>query len=293
LGLASALWVTLGTIGHASAYCRTSACSGNVAGQRCVPAQSRDCGSPLYRTGLCFGFSVHETGSNKVDVATVEALMDQAFTTWEQADCGGGAHPSVSVENIGRVACDRQEYNQTGGNTNLIVFRDDVWPYENQAHTLALTTVTYNLDTGEIYDADLEVNSTDQVNLTISDSDVGYDLLSVLTHEAGHMLGLAHSPQETATMHFEALPGETQLRDLDPDDVEGICVTYPPGRAGSCDTTPRHGFASECGGADADDESCSLARAPLRAGDQKPTSALVGVVSLVALALARRRRRRR
>src|SRR5689334_23648589 len=49
----------------------------------------------------------------------------------------------------------KHEYNQNRGNTNLIVFRDDGWPYEGSSNTLALTTVTYNLDTGEIYDADM------------------------------------------------------------------------------------------------------------------------------------------
>src|SRR6185436_12882868 len=90
--------------------------------------------------------------------------------------------------------------------------------------TIALTTVTYDTEKGDIFDADIEINAAkvDGVvvnNFTTSDTDVDIDLLSVLTHEAGHFLGIAHSGVSDATMYPQYAPGNTALRDLTDDDV--------------------------------------------------------------------------
>ena len=188
------------------------------------------------------------------------------------------------------MVCDRAEYNQSGGNTNLVIVRDGEWPYAGQGKTLALTIVTYSLDDGEIYDADLEVNGGPDVDLTTTDVGVKYDLLSILTHEAGHMLGLAHSDVQGATMEVEYLFGYTDLRSLDPDDTEGICAVYPPGDIGTCDPTPRHGFQETCGPA-LPEEGCGCTSAPKEA---RPgwVGLLIGLAAMVGWRVGRRARRR-
>ena len=165
------------------------------------------------------------------------------------------------MHNLGRVVCDQVEYNQSGGNTNLVIVRDGEWPYAGQGKTLALTTVTYSLDDGEIYDADLELNDGPDVELTTTDVAVQFDLLSIVTHETGHMLGLAHSDVDGATMEIEYVMGDTSLRTLAPDDMAGICNAYPPGEIGNCDPTPRHGFKETCG-PEVPEEGCGCASAP-------------------------------
>ena len=66
------------------------------------------------------------------------------------------------------VACRRHEYNAGQGNANIILFHDEVWPYQGTSNTLALTTLTFNTDTGEIYDADMEINAVaSEVDITI------------------------------------------------------------------------------------------------------------------------------
>ena len=76
---------------------------------------------------------------------------------------------------------------------------------------------------------------------------IDIDLPSVVQHEAGHSLGLAHTPVTTATMYAHLNSGETSKRILDPDDVAGICAAYPPGKLDpTCDPEPRHGFSTEC-----------------------------------------------
>ena len=74
--------------------------------------------------------------------------------------------------NKGAVDCHKAEYNQESGNANLFMFRDDSWPYENPLDTLALTTLTYNVETAEIFDADVEVN-TAEAKFTTSRSTSG------------------------------------------------------------------------------------------------------------------------
>ena len=243
---------------RADAFCRTSAC-GETSGQVCMPANGDDCGKPLFWPTKCLGYSVQEDGSRQASIDTIEQITRQAFGAWTSATCAGGT-PGIGVADLGAVECNRPEYNEEAGNANVIMFRDEEWPYSGQGNTLALTTVTFNLDTGEIYDADLEVNGTADVNLTTDDVNVQYDLLSILTHEAGHMLGLAHSWQPDATMKIDYVPGDTSLRTLHQDDMDGICAAYPPTTAKTCDPTPRHGFGSECGSPNPEDEegcSCS------------------------------------
>lgn len=275
----------------ASAYCRTANCpSHTVAWQVCVPAENDDCGTELWWKSRCLGFALQKDASSQVDLAQAEKTFKTAFDTWMTADCGGGEHPSVTVDYQGPVTCDKQEYNKdkTKGNANIIMFRDDSWPYEGTASILALTTVTYNLDTSEIYDADMEINSADIKDFTVGDENVKYDLLSVATHETGHFLGLAHSHDTTATMYTDYKQTTTSLRDLQPDDVEAICATYPPDKPSDvCDDEPRHGFSELCGVDQVEEKGCSCS-VPAGTG-----TGAYGLLGLAGLALLRKRRGRK
>jgi MYXO-CTERM domain-containing protein len=278
--------VALAISGDAGAYCRTAICGDN-ASQVCEPASGNDCGIPLFWKPACIGYSVHELGSAAIDVDTTVALMQQAFAQWQNADCGNGTTPAINVSHIGTVACDQTEYNEDKGNANLVVYRETGWPYAGQGNTLALTTVRFNLDDGEIFDADLEINAS-SVPLTVGDSNVQYDLLSIVTHEAGHMLGIAHSSVDGATMTTEYNPGDTSLRDLHPDDMAAICAAYPDGPLGTCDPTPRHGFGDTCGTApepESDGCSCSVP-------GREPRAPWTAWASLLALACVLSWRRR-
>lgn len=243
---------------RAQAYCRTSSCEEGV-GARCVPAQANDCGVELFWPTSCVGYTLQKDASGEVDLATARALAAQAFAAWSQASCEQGGSPSVSAIELGDVGCDRVEYNQDGENANIIMFRDVVWPHDSRA--LALTTVTYALDTGKIRDADMELN-TATATFTTGDEGVVVDTLSILTHEAGHFLGLSHAPTPEATMFRDYPPTSTGIRTLEPDDAAGICAVYPPGQGQACDPAPRNGLGEECssgggeggGGADGDDE---------------------------------------
>jgi len=288
-GLAlAALALALAPAAPAAAYCRTSVCPGAGTRQVCTPAQAGDCGIPLRWPQQCVGFSIQEDASTQVSYAETQAIFEEAFATWMAADCGRGDHPAIRVSNAGPVSCDLHEYNQDRGNANAIIYRDGDWPHPGSGHTLALTTVTYNLDNGEIYDADMELNSADH-DFSTGDAAVSFDLLSIATHEAGHFLGLSHSQDTTATMFAGYNEGTTGLRDLTDDDVNGMCAIYPPASISSCDPTPRHGFSPLCADEQPDDDGgCSVTAA----GNSRSSGGR-GIVALGVLgvlgATARRR----
>jgi hypothetical protein len=271
----------------ADAFCRTKACDNKPAyddvwQELPDPPCTRDSfgcpinGEPLHWPATCISYDVQRDGSRSdgIDYDTANAVIAQAFATWQSADCAGEP-PSLIVKDHGAVVCTKAEYNQEQPNANLFTFRDNDWPYMNAEDTLALTTITYNTETAEIYDADVEINSFDATFTTTDDPNlVNADLLSVLTHEVGHFLGLSHAPQRVATMYPEYAPKDTHQRTLDADDAAGICEIYPPGRNVGAACEPRHGFSSEC--AVAEEDGCGIAR--------RPRSPL-GLVMLVPLGL--------
>jgi hypothetical protein len=288
----------------ASAYCRTTTVA--------VPADYSPRGGECWTQGVslwwrsaCVGFSLQRDGSTQVPLETATRGVEQAFRRWASATCGAdGARVSIDFRNLGPVECGNVQY-KPYGNTNVIVFRDDAWPHPGAKNTLALTTVTFDPQTGEIYDADIEINTSDQT-VTVTDPvpPNGYDYLSIVTHEAGHFLGLAHSAQEDATMYARYLPGRTNMRDLAKDDAEGACAIYPPDgtrnvdpsvdpsgviQGGRCDATPRRGFLPTCDAPEKD--KCAVG-----VGPGLPQSVGLGAFGAAAAAAAllfRRRRARR
>jgi hypothetical protein len=301
----------LASASGASAYCRTITAP--------LPAdfdQTSGCYSPtgaipLWWSNACVGFSVQQDASKQIDLADARTHSLAGFQRWMDATCPDAGAPSISVSDEGPVACSTVGYSETGPNQHVIIFRDSSWPHDDVYNTLALTTVTFNTDTGEIYDADVEVN-TFQTQITVSATPAAgqYDYDSIITHEAGHFLGLAHSPAETAVMFAHYKPGSYTLTS---DDVSGICSIYSPSGTRAteqdsgtaivpvtvpegtpCDPTPRHGFGSQCGpmGAPAASTSsgCTIAAVTGSGGAFCPVP--LGALGALAMLAARRRRSR-
>jgi Matrixin len=201
---------------------------------------------------------MNHAASTTIDLESATALMGEAFAVWESARCGDDeAPPSIQISQaFGPAQCGRPEYNPGASNANLIVFRDDAWPYTSKGNELGATSVTFD-EHGAIYDADVEINATGLLSLPMA-ADVQaeeisfgiipdqHDLLSIMIHEAGHFLGLDHSREENSIMLAELGPGEVRTQ-LTADDVAAICAVYPPDRTTPvCDPSPRGGFASAC-----------------------------------------------
>jgi MYXO-CTERM domain-containing protein len=211
----------------------------------------------VYWANLCVGYSLNSTASplRGITLQQATAVADSAFAEWSAITCPAGGNPSIKAQDMGPVDCGAVEYNKFEPNQHVIVFRDSNWPYSDSSNTLGLTTVTYDTNDGEIYDADMELNSEQYNLVTTAPAPQGaYDLMTVITHEAGHFLGLAHSADVTAVMYAHYHTGASVPT---ADDVAGLCSIYPPDgtrvtNAGpitgcACDATPRHGFSSVCG----------------------------------------------
>jgi hypothetical protein len=198
---------------------------------------------------------------------------------------------------------------------NSLLFHSTVWCHvgangkcdvDYDASALAVTTDTANTKTGQIYDADVEVNLVDyQWADLVEDPTLAndMDLQNALTHELGHLIGLDHTcfdpltsksgvrpdddsglpipdcataslDVQATTMFPSAMPGDTGKRTLSPDDVNAVCTIYP------VDDPPPPPGTDVNGG-------CAGCAAAGRPGDGAP--AILGL--LAAAVIARRRAR--
>ncbi len=242
--------LTLLQVAPAWGFCRTTTCLK----ARCS-TDARGCvteGAPLFWASSCITISLQGDGAPHagVDYAAAKASVERAVEAWTSVDCPGGGHPSIQVKVDGPVTCSASEYNLDKRNANVVMFRDDEWPYTGQSQdTLGYTRVHFEPDTGELYDADIELNAVaEALSVGREPKANEADLDSIVTHEVGHLLGLNHSRDVSATMIGGYVDGTFELRTPARDDIEGICTIYPPDRkatGNSCE--PRHGFSELCG----------------------------------------------
>ena len=288
---AAGLAATLGFAAEARAYCRSNTCDPR---QETCLKDDDGCiysGRPLSWESSCVTFAIQKDGSPRNDIRPerFEQEVYDAFQRWLEADCGGGKHPLLEVQNIGPVSCDKVEYNQRDGNANIFLFRDEDWPYEGGEDALGLSTIRFDPSSGHIYDVDVEINGTD-TPITVGDPVLGADLASILTHEVGHFLGLSHSRWLGATMRPGYSPGDDSLRTLSPDDIDGICDALSPDRRADAHTcTPRHGFSSDCG--ESEKSGCST-QTPAGGGSSNGLFAIVGLTAVLVISRVRRDARR-
>lgn len=100
----------------------------------------------------------------------------------------------------------------------LVVAWADPWPH--RPGYLALTAVEHVA--GDIRTATIELNAS-----LLRDQGPPYDLPSVVTHELGHALGMAHELVIDEAVMAPTLRPRTERRELHDDDVEGIQTLYP------------------------------------------------------------------
>lgn len=234
--------VGLACAGSASAYCRTTTVP--------IPAgydpTQNGCignGTPLVWPSMPVTYEIEQEASSQIDLADATAILDCSFAKWSQVACSAvdpTQHPDLSFRNegptdAGYAACEAGPCGFTAEDApHVILFRDSVWPYSDPTNTLALTTVTYGVETGHIFAADTEINTTPGHLISSSTPAPGaaYSLEAIMTHEAGHFIGLAHSPLSTAVMYAYY---QKDAITLTSDDTDGICAAYPiPGPSKGC-----------------------------------------------------------
>lgn len=199
-------------------------------------------GTPIAWPSMPVTYELHQTASAQVSLAEATPIFDAAFAAWAAVECptdGTEGHPALSFERLApsdatfvQCAADAQACAEAeAAGPHQILFRDDSWPYTDDASVIALTTVTFGADDGHMLSANMEINSYQFTFSTVDPPPAdAYSLAAVAKHEAGHFIGLAHSQVDTAVMFAHYQPGAIALT---PDDIDGVCTVYPPARASS------------------------------------------------------------
>jgi hypothetical protein len=235
--------------GTAAAYCRQKTCERDD----CLK-DANGCiveGDDLFYGYPCLSFAIDEGSGEPLGLSDAEMndIVTEAFAAWQAVECPGGGNPNFQIESAGTVAasgiffCEEETLN-----ASVWTLESD-WDYE--ASALGYTTTTFVVDTGEVFDADVELNLMSIAGMPFLD--VTPAVLSIATHEAGHFLGLAHSDVPSAVM--AASYSNLSPRPLTDDDIAGICELYPPdGERLRCSTPGISAAAT-------DEEACEAALA--------------------------------
>ncbi|MCA9520694.1 MAG: matrixin family metalloprotease, partial [Myxococcales bacterium] len=166
---------------------------------------------------LPVGIYISQTLSNELaDQVAVDAIW-ASFMTWQNVDCS-----YVQFVNKGRTTS--TSWGISDGK-NVISWRESNWP--DSKYALAVTSVLGSqYSGGNIFDADMIFNGVN-FSWAVDGNKNKVDLISVATHEAGHLIGLDHSPIYSATMYASTSEGMTHQRTLHDDDIAGVCSIYP------------------------------------------------------------------
>ncbi|MFI5307639.1 MAG: matrixin family metalloprotease [Polyangiales bacterium] len=285
-----ALCVT-GASGVAHAYCRLTT-QMPMPGDNC---SSGGIGLSWHRQ--CISYSVMPPMHSDPPLDAVRNTVDACFATWAAVTCNG-QRVGLDLRQTDELAeCAQPQYNTHEPNANTILFLDDWAARSLPADAFGLTLVWHNPDTGEIYDADMQINETlGTITICGQTCPAGaVDLQNVVTHEAGHFLGLGHSMVKDATMSARATIGETSKRVLADDDKQGLCSIYgnnPPTHCADSDFVPNHGFSAKCGSGSTESTSSTGCTVVALGRDSPAVPAGRALFGLLPALLVLRQRRR-
>lgn len=262
--------------GHKSSSLRIGACTillvcalaGSSHGY--VRSTSPKSGVPFRWMVGCIPILTDVRGSQDLSFVEVEEVLGHSAANWNDGVIGSADTPGCGSLRLMPLHSKRQL--EIGADSQpIVVFRDRTWSSPggivHDPSAIAITTVFHINTPGQvgdatILDADIELNgvnftfTTNPATATARPSTTIADLENTLTHELGHVLGLAHTcwdhatptaPIDStgqpapdcnsanlpatildATMYpYSRSAGETEKRSITDDDKSGICDVYP------------------------------------------------------------------
>jgi hypothetical protein len=188
-------------------------------------------GEPFYWPDQNIAYAFNDRGFPGVSEAALRSVFARSFAHWSDAVCEDEP-VALSLRAEPDSTSSRDEYQADGPNTNVILHLSeaDFLAADGSEFAFALTHLTHRSN-GEIIDADILFNAGRGPFTICPESGCArgtVDLENVATHEIGHLLGLAHSEDDEATMACSAEAGDLGMRSLEIDDIEGICEIYSP-----------------------------------------------------------------
>ena len=191
-------------------------------------------------------FHQSELGEPTVSGETEFAAVTASYATWQKEliSCG-----SLTLSEGSRTKSRAIGYVVAAENENVVLFRatkcedllnsdnacwkdstcgnsHDCWEHSSSA--IAITSTSYTPASGRDLDSDIELNSPSFLFTT--GVPVITDVQNTVTHEVGHLLGLAHINLDGSTMNAKAESGELRKRTLDTGSKQFICDVYPKGK---------------------------------------------------------------
>jgi hypothetical protein len=235
-------------------------------------ADDRDANSPClyWPENAQIVFHQNVDGNPDTPQDTEFGAVSRSFATWqvEQARCG-----SLTLSEGPRTSSRFAGYDERSTtNENVVLFRQktcsevvpagdkcltdddcgnkyDCW--EHTATAIAITTTSFNPQSGKILDSDIELNAPKFLFTTVDSPPcsvkppnfqvtcVATDVQNTVTHEVGHFLGLTHTSEVGSTMAPRAEAGEISKRTLDDHSKQFVCDVYPAGKpAQACVVQP-------------------------------------------------------
>ena len=182
-------------------------------------------GKPLYHASACLPYRLLAKESAIIPNAVLSEKLGRAFGVWTAPN--PTCTPGISAIELAPTADTVIVGYRMGERDRNLIGVPPTWPHSDATESLSLATLIFNPDSGEVYGEDLEVNGDVRWSFTESPPPDGFDLQAVLTHEVGHMLGIAQSSAVDATMLARYEPGSIDQRTLHADDQAAICAVYP------------------------------------------------------------------